>query len=65
MKNIEKSLRKRRMGGIDFYPEVILWKKRRNVWKSVNIWHNGDCINLKIIKRREKACGIQRPLSTT
>ena len=30
-----------------------------------NQFAQGACINLKILKRREKACGIQWPLNTT
>ena len=65
MKNAEKKCRKRRMGGVDFSPEVIIWKNRRGLWNSVIRWHKGEWINCTIIKRRETACGIQRPLSTT
>ena len=65
MKNSEKKCRKRRMGGVDFYTEVILWKNRRDVWNSVIIWHKGDWLNHAIIKCRANACGIQLPLSIT
>ena len=56
---------KRRMVGVNFSPEVIVWKKRMYVWNSMTRWHKGVCINCTIIKCRTKACGIQRPLSTT
>ena len=65
MKNSEKKCRKRRMGGVDFYTEVILWKNRRDVWNSLTIRKKGAWINCEIIKPREKLCVIQRPLSIT
>ena len=41
------------MVGVDFYPEVIVRKKRRYVWNSVIIWNKGAWHNISIIKRRE------------
>ena len=61
-KNSEKECRERRMGGVDFSLEVIVWKKRRDLWNSVIRYHKGAWINRAITKIREKACGIQRPL---
>ena len=65
MKNEEKKCRKRKMGGVEFSPEVIVWRNRRDVCNSVIRCHKGAWINCAIIKRRSKACVIQRPLSTT
>ena len=62
MKNAENKCSKRRMGGVDFSPEVIVWKNRSYVWNSVIRCHKGAKINRAIIKVRAKACGIQRPL---
>ena len=65
MKNAENKCSKRSMGGVDFSPEVMVWKKRRDAWDSVIRWHKGLWLNHAIIKRRANACGIQRPLSIT
>ena len=65
MKNSEKKCSKRRMGGVELSPEVIVWKKRRDVWNLLIRLHKGVLINRVIIKRRSKVCGIQRPLSFT
>ena len=63
MKNAEKKCRKRRMGEVDFSPEVMTWKKQRDVWKAVIRWQKGAKLNRPIIKRRARVCGIQSPLS--
>ena len=39
MNNSGEKFRKRRMGGVDFSPEVILQKKRKDVWNLVIRWH--------------------------
>ena len=65
IKNIEKKCRNRRMGGGNISLGVIVWKKRRGVWNSFIICHKGVWLNRAIIRRREQACGIQRPLSIT
>ena len=64
MKNAENKCRKRRMGGVDFSPEVIVWKKRRDVLNSVIRWHKETWLNRTILKIMAMACGIQRPTST-
>ena len=62
MNNAEKKFSKRRMGGVNFSQEVLVWKKRRDVWNSVIRCHKGEWINREIFKRRSKACGVQRLL---
>ena len=54
-----------RVGGVDFSPEVIVWKNRRDVRNSIFRWHKGAWLNRAIIKRSSKVFGIQRLLSTT
>ena len=65
MKNAEKECSKSKMGVVDFSPEVIVWKNRRGVWNSLIRCHQGGWLNREIIKRRAKACGMQRPLRIT
>ena len=63
MKKVENKCRKKRMGGVEFSPEVIVWKNIRYVWNTVIRWHKGVWINRTIIKHRSNVCVIQQPLS--
>ena len=53
------------MGGVNFSPEFIVWKKWRDEWNSVIRCHKGGQFNRTIMNRRAKACGIQQPMSIT
>ena len=63
MIHAEKVCRKRRMGEVDYSPEVIIWKKRRDVWREVIKYRSGGKINKTSLRRRAQACGINTPLS--
>ena len=65
MINAEKKCRKRRMGEVDFSPGVMVWQKRRDVWRDVVKHKLGGRINRGILARRARACGILSPLSAT
>ena len=65
MLHAEKTCRKRCMGEVDFSPGVIVWKKRRDVWREVVKYKQGIRINKSKLRRRARSCGIESPFSAT
>lgn len=65
MANAEKGCRKLYMDEVDYLVEVVVWKKRGDVCKDVISWHGGLYVNIGMIRYRARACGIEKPLSTT
>ena len=65
MLHAEKVCRKRCMGEVDFSPGVIVWKKRRDVWREVVKYKSGISINKSSVRRRARSSGIEAPFNAT
>lgn len=60
-----KKCRKWKMGQIDFSPQIMIWKNRRDTWNMIVQFKKGQKRNSITIRRKAKACGIFQPLSAT
>ena len=65
MLSTEKRCRKWMLGTIDYSPEVMMRKFKREMWRLIEKNLQGGRVYSRYIRRRAEHCGIESPLSSS